>query len=79
MIAQPVIEVHLSNPAARENFRHRSYVSKAATGIIAGLGAHSYLLAIDALAALGAGKPAKKSTTKKSTAKKPKKKSGGRT
>jgi len=79
MIAQPVIEVHLSNPAARENFRHRSYVSKAATGIIAGLGANSYLLAIDALAALGTAK--KKTTAKKpakKSAKKPKKKSGGR-
>ena len=76
MIPQPVIEVHLSNPAARENFRHRSYVSKAATGIIAGLGANSYLLAIDALAALGVNK--KKTAAKKPTAKKPKKKSGGR-
>ena len=54
MLKQPVIEVHLSNPARREDFRHVSYVSKAATGTIAGLGVNSYLLAIDAVAALRA-------------------------
>jgi 3-dehydroquinate dehydratase II len=48
----PVIEVHLSNPARREEFRHISYISKAATGVIAGLGVQSYLLAIDAVAAI---------------------------
>jgi 3-dehydroquinate dehydratase-2 len=52
MLKPPVIEVHLSNPARRENFRHLSYVAKAATGSITGLGVNSYLLAIDAVAAL---------------------------
>jgi 3-dehydroquinate dehydratase-2 len=59
-LKQPVIEVHLSNPARREDFRHLSYVAKAATGIIAGLGVNSYLLAIDAVAALVAGPSTKK-------------------
>jgi 3-dehydroquinate dehydratase-2 len=52
MLKCPVIEVHLSNPARREDFRHLSYVAKGATGSITGLGANSYLLAIDAVAAL---------------------------
>ena len=60
MLKQPVIEVHLSNPARREDFRHLSYVAKAATGIVAGLGVNSYLLAIDAAAALLAVAPSKK-------------------
>lgn len=51
-IATPVIEVHLSNPHAREPFRHRSYVSAAARGTITGLGAAGYLLALDAAARL---------------------------
>jgi 3-dehydroquinate dehydratase-2 len=48
----PVIEVHLSNPHAREPFRHRSYISKVAKGIVAGFGANSYILALDAAAQL---------------------------
>ena len=44
----PVIECHLSNPAARESFRHHSYVSLAATGVIAGLGVQGYELAVTA-------------------------------
>jgi 3-dehydroquinate dehydratase-2 len=48
----PVVECHLSNPAAREPFRAHSYVSLAAKGIIAGFGAWSYELAIEAVAAL---------------------------
>jgi len=51
-IAIPVIETHLSNPAAREDFRHVSLVGKAAKGVIAGFGATSYLLAIEAAALL---------------------------
>ncbi len=44
----PVIELHLSNPAAREAFRHHSYVSSAATGVIAGFGAAGYEMAVQA-------------------------------
>jgi 3-dehydroquinate dehydratase-2 len=51
-ITVPVIEVHLSNPHARESFRHRSYVGMGAKGTIAGFGARSYLLALDAAANL---------------------------
>ena len=45
----PVIEVHISNVHARESFRHHSYLSPAAAGIIVGLGVDGYLLGIDAL------------------------------
>jgi 3-dehydroquinate dehydratase-2 len=51
-IAVPVIEVHLSNPAARESFRRRSLVASAARGSIAGFGALGYQLALDAAARL---------------------------
>jgi 3-dehydroquinate dehydratase-2 len=51
-ISVPVIEVHLSNPAARESFRRRSFVAPAAKGTIAGLGALGYELALDAAARL---------------------------
>src|SRR3954470_16848526 len=51
-IATPVIEVHLSNPQARESFRRRSLIAPAARGSIAGFGALSYLLALDAAARL---------------------------
>src|SRR5688572_23932658 len=51
-IKTPVIEVHLSNPHAREEFRHKSYVGMAAKGSIAGFGARSYLLALEAAAGL---------------------------
>ena len=51
-IPVPVIEVHLSNPAAREPFRHRSLLSSVCKGTITGLGAHGYILALDAAARL---------------------------
>jgi 3-dehydroquinate dehydratase-2 len=49
-VTVPVIEVHLSNPHRREAFRHVSYVGQAAKGTIAGFGAASYMLALDAAA-----------------------------
>lgn len=49
-VEKPVIEVHLTNIYRREPFRHHSYVSQAATGVICGLGARGYTLALDALA-----------------------------
>ena len=55
---QPVIEVHISNIFRREEFRHQSYISRVATGVICGLGAQGYLLAIDAMAELARKKPA---------------------
>lgn len=48
----PIIEVHLSNIYKRESFRHHSYISQAAHGVICGLGAHGYVLALDAMAGL---------------------------
>jgi len=48
----PIIECHLSNPAAREDFRRTTYVSLAATGVVSGFGAKSYVLAIEAAAGL---------------------------
>ncbi|UZK71019.1 type II 3-dehydroquinate dehydratase [Sphingomonas sp. S1-29] len=51
-IRTPVIEVHLSNPHAREAFRHKSYVAMAARGSISGFGAQSYVLALEAAARL---------------------------
>jgi 3-dehydroquinate dehydratase-2 len=51
-IQVPVIEVHLSNPHARESFRHRSLIGQAAKGTIAGFGALGYELALDAASRL---------------------------
>ena len=48
----PVIEVHISNVHARESFRHRSFVSPVAAGVIVGLGPLGYTLALEALAGL---------------------------
>ena len=54
-LAIPVIEVHLSNPAAREPFRHVSLIAPVVKGSIAGFGPQSYVLAIEAAAALAPG------------------------
>ena len=51
-IRTPVIEVHISNPAAREEFRHKSYVAMAAKGTITGMGVFGYELALEASARL---------------------------
>jgi 3-dehydroquinate dehydratase-2 len=48
----PVVELHLSNPAAREPFRHVSVVAPVASGVVAGFGGLGYELAVDAVAAL---------------------------
>ena len=55
----PVVELHLSNPNARESWRHTSVVAPGADGLIAGLGGHGYVLAVQAVAVLlGANGPA---------------------
>jgi 3-dehydroquinate dehydratase-2 len=51
LLEAQLIEVHISNPIAREEFRHTSLISGLAKGTISGFGVNSYLLAIDALAA----------------------------
>ena len=52
MLTDGLIEVHLSNPISREEFRHTSLISGLATGTISGFGANSYVLAIQAFARL---------------------------
>ncbi len=52
MAELPVLEVHLSNIYQREPYRHHSYISEVATGVICGLGGQGYLLALDAMAGL---------------------------
>ena len=52
LVKSPVIEVHLSNPLAREEFRHTSVISGVANGTIGGFGPNSYVLALIALKAL---------------------------
>ena len=52
----PVVEVHLSNPGTREDFRHRSFVAPAASGLVAGFGPTGYRLAIEAAADLAANR-----------------------
>jgi 3-dehydroquinate dehydratase-2 len=51
MLAVPYVEVHLSNPLAREEFRHTSFTAGKALGLVAGFGLDSYRLALRALAA----------------------------
>jgi 3-dehydroquinate dehydratase-2 len=53
MLTAPLVEVHLTNPHTREEFRHTSVVSGVATGVIAGFGVDSYRLALRALASAG--------------------------
>ena len=48
----PVVELHLSNTAARESWRHTSVVTPVATGVISGFGGHGYRLAVEAVARL---------------------------
>lgn len=52
MLKAPLIEVHLSNPLSREEFRHTSVISGIAQGTIAGFGPNSYLLALEAMKTL---------------------------
>jgi 3-dehydroquinate dehydratase-2 len=56
MLAVPYVEVHLSNPIAREEFRHTSYTAGGAMGVVAGFGVDSYRLALLGLAARLSGK-----------------------
>lgn len=51
LVSGPIIEVHISNIHRREDFRHHSFISSVATGLIVGMGANGYALAIDGLAA----------------------------
>ena len=53
MLTAPLVEVHLTNPHTREEFRHKSVVSGVATGVVAGFGVDSYRLALHALASTG--------------------------
>ena len=52
MLSSPLIEVHISNPISREEFRHTSLISGISNGTISGFGANSYVLALAALAKL---------------------------
>lgn len=55
-VCAPVIEVHLSNVFARETYRHHSFISDVAAGVICGFGATGYVLAVDAIASMLRGK-----------------------
>ena len=52
MVKHPIIELHISNPHQREEFRHRSFVTLAATAMMCGLGVNGYPLAVQAMAQL---------------------------
>ena len=54
-ISNPVVEVHLSNPAAREPFRHHSFLAPVVLGSIAGFGMDSYRLGVEAILRIGDG------------------------
>jgi len=56
----PIVECHLSNPAARERFRHKTYVSLVATGVISGFGPQSYELAVKAALRLARNRSAER-------------------
>jgi 3-dehydroquinate dehydratase-2 len=58
-LAIPVVECHLSNPAAREAFRHHSYVSPVAAGVVSGFGPFSYDLAVRAALRLARARAAR--------------------
>lgn len=55
----PVVELHLSNVYKRESFRHKSFISSVADGIMCGFGAHGYVLAIDAVRQIAATRTGK--------------------
>ncbi len=55
----PIVELHLSNVYKREEFRHKSFISSVADGVMCGFGAHGYLLAIDAARQLATSRKAK--------------------
>jgi 3-dehydroquinate dehydratase II len=59
MLKVPVVECHLSNPTTREAFRHHTYISHVATGVVAGFGSNSYVLAVEAAATLAKAAAAK--------------------
>jgi 3-dehydroquinate dehydratase-2 len=61
MFAQPIIELHISNPHKREQFRHHSFITYAATALICGLGVNGYPLAVEAMADLIAAREAQTS------------------
>jgi 3-dehydroquinate dehydratase-2 len=65
-VGVPAVEVHISNIHAREKFRHHSLISRAARGVICGMGVEGYALAIDGLASLVGGKNPVKKPVKKS-------------
>ena len=58
-VGGPIIELHMSNPHQREEFRHRSFVTPVATATLAGFGVYGYGLAVEAMAHLIATRPAK--------------------
>lgn len=64
MFNGPIIELHLSNNFRREPFRHTSYISKAATGIVEGFGAAGYRVALFAISELLKAAPSGTSTSK---------------